>query len=131
MNKEKQFSGMSNAEKTAQVCSWLDEKQGGEIVSLNVADLCSITETICVVSARSIKHAQALADFILERCREEGVEFLGMEGYKTGDWILVDLNDVIVHVFLSDLRGFYNIEGMWSEAERIDYRGENPENSDE
>lgn len=114
---------MPNSEKAALVCAWLDEKQGSEIVTLNVSGLCSITETVCVVSARSIKHAQALSDFVLEQCRDNSVEFLGMEGYKTGDWILLDMNDVIVHVFLAELRGFYNIEGMWAEAKRTDYSG--------
>lgn len=120
MNKEKKYNDMSLQDKVELVCGWLDEKQGGEIVALDVAGLCSITEAIVVVSARSIKQAQALADHVLECCKAESVEFLGMEGFKSGDWILVDLNDVIIHVFQEDVRGFYNIEGMWSEAESID-----------
>jgi ribosome-associated protein len=43
-----------------------------------------------------------------------------MEGYQTGEWILMDLNDVLIHIFQSELREFYNIEGMWSEARRIE-----------
>lgn len=124
MKREKKYKDISGSEKAALVCGWLDEKQGEDIVTLDVAGLCSITENICVVSARSLKHGQALADFVLERCREEGIEFLGMEGYKPGDWILVDLNDVIIHVFQAELREFYNIEGMWSEAERTNFCGE-------
>ncbi|WP_147821601.1 ribosome silencing factor [Salidesulfovibrio onnuriiensis] len=126
MKKEKKYKDISSSEKAALVCEWLDEKQGEDIVTMDVAGLCSITETICVVSARSLKHGQALADFVLEKCREEGIEFLGMEGYKPGDWILVDLNDMIIHVFQSELRDFYNIEGMWSEAERRNFCGEKP-----
>ncbi len=126
MSKEKKFKEISSSDKAALVCEWLDEKQGEEIVLMDVSGLCSIAEFICVVSARSIKHGQALADFVLERCREDNIEFFGMEGYRPGDWVLVDLNDVIVHVFQSELREFYNIEGMWSEAERKNYCGENP-----
>ena len=124
MKIEKKYKEISSGEKAALVCEWLDEKQGENIVAMDVTGLCSITETVCVVSARSIKHGQALADFVLERCREENIEFFGMEGYRPGDWILVDLNDMIIHVFQSELRDFYNIEGMWSEAERLGLCGE-------
>lgn len=126
MKKEKKYNEISSADKAALVCEWLDEKQGDNIVTLDVGGLCSITEYICVVSARSLKQGQALADHLLDKCKEEHIEFLGMEGYKPGDWVLVDLNDVIVHVFQSELRDFYNIEGMWSEAQRNDFCGEGP-----
>jgi ribosome-associated protein len=67
-----------------------------------------------------MKHAQALADAVLARSAESSIEFLSMEGYQTGEWILMDLNDVLIHIFQSELREFYNIEGMWSEAPRIE-----------
>jgi ribosome-associated protein len=74
-----------------------------------------------VVSARGVKHAKALADFVLEMAAKEKIEFLTMEGHKTGEWVLLDLNDVLVHVFLQELRDFYNIEGMWTEAPKFEF----------
>lgn len=124
MKKKKQFNEIPGPEKTAKVAQWLTDKQASKIVLLNVAGLCSITDHIVVCSARSVKHAQSLADHLLEKCNEENIEFLGMEGRPTGEWVLVDMNDVIVHVFQDDVRDHYNIEGMWSEAERTDYQGE-------
>ncbi|GAB6178240.1 ribosome silencing factor [Desulfobaculum senezii] len=111
---------LGTVETMKRVAVWLDEKKGRDVVALDVAGLCSITEGLVVVTAGSVKHAQALADHVLDRSGEEGVEYLGMEGYKTGGWILVDLNDVLVHIFQDDTRGFYNLEGLWAEAEKVE-----------
>ena len=73
-----------------------------------------------VVSAKGVRHAQSLADNTLEKLAAENIEYLGMEGYQTGDWILLDLNDIIIHIFQEDNRGFYNVEGLWSEGKRVE-----------
>jgi len=121
MNKPKKFSEMPSNEKALLVAKWLDEKQGENIVIMDVAGMSSVTNMTIVVSARGVKHAKALAENILDRCADDKIEFLTMEGHKTGEWVLVDLNDVLIHVFLTELRDFYNIEGMWSEAKRIEF----------
>ncbi|MGE4193140.1 MAG: ribosome silencing factor [Pseudodesulfovibrio sp.] len=120
LNKEKKFKEMESPEKARLVAGWLDDKQAERICAMNVAGMTSVTDVVIVVSARGVKHAQALASHVLEMASEENVEFLSMEGHKTGEWVLLDLNDVIVHVFLDELREFYNIEGMWTEAPRIE-----------
>lgn len=113
---------MAGEEKALLVADWLYEKQGEDIVIMNVTGLSSVTDMTIVVSARGAKHAKALAEHLLDKAAEKKVEFLSMEGHKTGEWVLVDLNDVLIHVFQSDLRDFYNIEGMWSEAPRIEFK---------
>lgn len=119
MNKEKKYAVMPSSEKAVMVAKWLDEKQGEDIVIMDVKEISSVTDMTIVVSSRGVKHGKALAEFLLDRSAKENIEFLGMEGQQTGEWILVDLNDVLVHVFLKELREFYNIEGMWAEAPRI------------
>lgn len=121
MKKENKFSVMSGREKSLLVAEWLDEKQGMDIVIMDVARMSSVTDVTVIVSARGMKHAQALADAVLARAAESSIEFLSMEGYQSGEWILMDLNDVLIHIFQGELREFYNIEGMWSEAPRIPY----------
>lgn len=121
MNKEKKYLVMESGDKAKLVAEWLDEKQGEDIVMLDVSGFSSVTDQVLVVSARGMKHAQALADHLLDQAREKAVEYLGMEGYRSAEWLLVDLNDVVVHIFQKELRGFYNIEGMWAEARRTDY----------
>jgi ribosome-associated protein len=121
MKKENKFSVMSGREKSLLLAGWLDEKQGADIVIMDVARMSSVTDVTVIVSARGMKHAQALADAVLARAAESAIEFLSMEGYQSGEWILMDLNDVLIHIFQGELREFYNIEGMWSEAPRIPY----------
>jgi ribosome-associated protein len=121
LNKEKKFKEIPSEEKALLVAEWLYEKQGENIVIMDVTGLSSVTDMTVIVSARGVKHAKALADFIIDKVAEDNVEFLSIEGHKTGEWVLVDLNDVLVHVFLEELREFYNIEGMWSEARRVKF----------
>lgn len=119
LNKEKKFQEMASEDKARIVAEWLDEKQGENVIIIDVSKISSVTDMTLVVSARGVKHAKALAEYILDKAAEDNIEFLSMEGQKTGEWILVDLNDVLVHIFLEELRGFYNIEGMWNEAPKI------------
>ncbi|MCK9240647.1 ribosome silencing factor [Desulfocurvus sp.] len=103
-----------------EVATWLHDKQARNIVALDVAGLCDIAEGVVLATAGSVRHAQALADHVLDMCgREKGV-YLGMEGYQAGSWILLDLNDVLVHVFQDGSRSFYNLEGLWAEAREVE-----------
>lgn len=101
------------------IASWLAEKQARDILVLDVQGRNAITESLVIVSATSLRHAQALADWIMEKFSAEGLELLGIEGYHPGNWVLVDANDVLVHIFLQEYRVFYNLEGLWSEAPRL------------
>lgn len=76
------------------------------------------TETMLVVTASSRRHARGLADALAKLCRERGFEFLGLEGYAQGDWILVDSNDLITHIFLEETRDLYKLETLWNESSR-------------
>ncbi|BBD07854.1 ribosome silencing factor [Desulfovibrio ferrophilus] len=120
-NKQKlQNLGPNTEDKMRIVARWLHEKQGKDIKALNVEGICSITEGVVLATANNLRHGQALADFVLDMCDENKIPFSGMEGYKTGTWLLVDLNDVLVHIFQGESRGFYNLEGLWSEAPELE-----------
>lgn len=106
-------------DKVRLVALWLMEKKAKDLTALDVSKVCSVTEAMIVATAANMRQAQALADHVLAKCKEEKFPFLGMDGYKTGQWILVDLNDVLVHIFMEDARGFYNIEGLWAEGGEI------------
>lgn len=118
--KEKKFKQIDTKDKVQLVAEWLDEKQASDVSAVDVQGICPIAEVVMVVGAKGVRHAQALADFVLEQLSNDNIEYLGMEGYKTGDWILLDLNDIIVHIFQEENRGFYNVEGLWSEGTRMD-----------
>lgn len=95
------------------------EKKALEPVLLDVRGATSYTDFILVVSGRSDRQVQSIADGIVERMAKERVRPLGVEGDSEGQWILVDLGDVVVHVFYHQLREFYDLEGLWSDAPRI------------
>ncbi len=107
-------------EKIETIAKWLAEKKAKHIVALDIREFGSITDVLMIASGVNIRHNQALADWILEKISEKRWEYLGMEGYKVGNWILIDLNEIIVHIFLEETREFYNIEGLWRKAKEID-----------
>lgn len=109
----------SAREKAILVASWLLEKKATDVVALDVAAINPVCEVMVVASAANVRQAKALADHVLQCCSEQGLTYRGMEGYRVGQWVLLDLNDVMVHVFLDEVRPFYNLEGLWSEGVRI------------
>jgi ribosome-associated protein len=111
---------LDHLERVRMLRRWLEEKQGQDILVLDVSQLCAVTEALVLVTASNARHAQALADHLLARLAENKIELLGLEGYRTGAWILVDINDVLVHIFQGPNRQFYNLEDLWAEAEPIE-----------
>jgi ribosome-associated protein len=114
--KEKKFVSTEPQKKAVTIAEWLVEKKARDILALDVSKLSPWAETQVIATARGFRHAQALADAMLERLGEARFEYMGMEGYKTGHWILLDCNDVVVHIFQEDPRGYFNLEGLWAGA---------------
>jgi ribosome-associated protein len=102
------------------VTTALDDLKGQAIAVLDVRHLTSVTDTMVVASGRSDRHVRALADTVVETCARAGVHALGVEGQKSGEWVLVDLGDVVVHVMLPRVREFYNLEKLWDIGERAE-----------
>lgn len=86
---------------------------------INVRKLTSVSDYIVVCSADSEKQVQAIAYNIDDGLRKQGERPLGSEGLTSGRWALVDYGDVVVHVFLENVRKFYDIEGLWSDAPAV------------
>lgn len=107
-------------DKIQQIVTWLDDKKGEDIVALDVRGISPLTEAMIFVTARSARHAQSLADDIMQKCAELKWGFLGVEGLQQGQWVLVDGNDFIVHVFQGETRREYNVEGLFSKAPKFD-----------
>lgn len=119
MSQKKAQTNVSVQDKAVLVAGWLLDKKAKDVLALDVAAINPICEVMVVASAANVRQAKALADYVLEQCSEVGFSYLGMEGYRVGQWVLLDLNDVMVHIFLEEIRPFYNIEGLWSEGTRI------------
>jgi ribosome-associated protein len=96
------------------VLACLDDMKAEDITTIDLTGKTSIGDYMVVASGRSQRHVGAVADNVVEKIEEAGVQRVRVEGMKQGDWVLIDAGDVIVHVFRPEIRGFYNLEKMWS-----------------
>lgn len=96
----------------------LDDMKAERIVNLDVRHLTSVADHMIIANGRSDRHVRAIADALLERSKEAGIKPLGVEGQESGEWVLVDFADAIVHVMLPRVREFYNIESLWDLSAR-------------
>jgi ribosome-associated protein len=103
---------------TAIAVAALDKKAVGVEV-LDVAGRVDYADFLVVMTGRSDRHAQALAQAIEEALRQKGVRPVAVEGLPHGTWVLLDFGDVVVHVFQHDARQLYDIEGLWLDARRL------------
>jgi ribosome-associated protein len=95
------------------VAAALDDLKATDISVLDVRHLTTVTDTMIVASGRSDRHVRAIADEVVVQCKKEGYRPIGVEGQKVGEWVLVDLGDVVVHVMQPRAREFYNLEKLW------------------
>ncbi|MAM57439.1 MAG: ribosome silencing factor [Salinicola sp.] len=93
----------------------LEELKARDVVELDVAELTSVTDVMVVASGTSSRHVSALADNVIEKAKEAGLRPLGVEGQQSGEWVLVDLGDVIAHVMMPETRQLYDLERLWAD----------------
>lgn len=97
----------------ALVLASLDDDQAIELVTIPLAGKSSIADHMVIASGRSTRHVAAMANKLAERIKREGKRSVRIEGLPTADWVLVDADDVIIHLFRPEVRSFYNLERMW------------------
>lgn len=96
------------------VQSALEDMKARDVVMLDVTGKSSVTDYMIVASGTSKRHVMSVAQEVLDKVKDAGVRPVGVEGEAVGDWVLVDLGDVVVHVMMPDARSFYDIERLWS-----------------
>lgn len=95
------------------VTAALDDMKAVNVKVMDVRGLTDIADVMVVASGNSDRHVRSIADRVIEKAKESGVRPLGVEGAREGEWVLVDLHDVVVHVMLPRVREFYSLERMW------------------
>ncbi len=95
----------------------LADLKAKDIVILPVAHLTSLTDHMIIVSGTSNRHVRSIAENIVTTCKHNDFAIHGIEGLDTGEWVLIDLIDVVVHVMLPDSREFYDLERLWSKID--------------
>ncbi len=99
------------------------DKKGEDFVAIDVSGRTIIADTFALVTGRSNIQTRAIADAVTEAVEAAGHKVARTEGYADGTWILIDLGEVIVHVFTPEQRAFYNLERLWSEVEKRQAQG--------
>jgi len=96
------------------------DKKAVDLVALDVSELTSYADTFVIATGTSDRHTRSIVDAIREAVALQGEKPLGVEGYDEGRWVLMDLGDVIVHVFQAEVRAAYDLERLWSDASSLE-----------
>ena len=92
----------------------LEEVKGKDIVTLNVTNLTDVMDTMIVASGNTSRQVKALANSVIEDAKKSGFQPIGVEGIDSGEWVLVDLGDIVIHIMQPTIREFYELEKLWS-----------------
>ena len=111
---------MDSKELLETVVEAADSKRGEEIVALDVANVSLLADYFVIMQANSERQVKAIADEIEEKVAAAGVQVRDIEGKNAANWVLLDFGDVVVHVFRTETRQFYNLEKLWAEAPLVD-----------
>lgn len=104
----------------AQAC---DEKRANDIVVLDMAEVSLIADYFLICEGSNERQVQAIARELKNQAEEHGIEVKRMEGFEQARWVLVDLNDIVCHIFHKDERHYYNLERLWGDADTVTVEG--------
>lgn len=107
-------------ERVAAIAACLDEHKAQDIVCLDISQESGggFADRLFIATASSPRHARSLVDALAEICHAKGYDYLRVEGYNLGEWVLADLNDIVVSIFLEETRATYKLEDLWRKAPR-------------
>lgn len=97
-----------------EILNALDDLKGQNIVEMDVKGLSDVMDTMIIVTGTSNRHVKSLASHVVEELKKYDIRPLGVEGMESGDWVLADFGDTVVHVLLPATRDFYELEKLWS-----------------
>ena len=103
------------------ICRAADEKKARDIVEMDMIGLMSTNDYFVICSANTATQVRAIADNIEEKMEEVGISFLHKEGYREGEWVLLDYGDTVAHIFQQEAREYYALERLWGDAKLTPY----------
>ena len=109
---------MNNTLKT--VIDALEDKKAENISLIDISEVSTIADHFVITNGANTSQIKALADHVEEKLAQNGIHPRSVEGYNTANWILMDYNDILVHIFDRESRGFYDLERIWRDGKVID-----------
>ena len=91
----------------------LDDAKAEQILAIDLRGKTSLADSMVIASGRSDRHVAAIAERVIQACKDAGIGPVRVEGLPSAEWVLIDCGDVLVHVFKPEVRGFYNLEKIW------------------
>lgn len=110
---------MKNPEIVQKFINWAEEKKAENIETIDVSEKVYYTDTMIVCSATGSLHLKAIAEHIEDMARAEKIYPISKEGYDALEWVLLDFSDIIIHIFLPQVRENYKLEDLWTQAAEI------------
>ncbi|MCP9494597.1 MAG: ribosome silencing factor [Pyrinomonadaceae bacterium MAG19_C2-C3] len=96
-----------------------EEKKAQDIIALNLQPVASFTDFFIIASGANQRQVQAIADDVILRLKKMGTRVVRVEGYQTGEWVLLDYGDFVMHIFEAKARQFFDLERLWRDAPRV------------
>jgi ribosome-associated protein len=116
-------TGLDRLEKARRLVEAALDKKAEDVIALDVRELVSFADTFVIATGSSDRHVRSIVEGLEEALRAVGEKPLGVEGTEEGRWVLIDFDDVIVHVFVRDVRQHYDLERLWSDAPKLTFVG--------
>ena len=113
MTKQTADAPLTSTQLTDLVTASLEDLKAIDIQQVDVTGQSPLTDRFVIASGNSTRHVKSMAEKLVQKAKASGCQPLGVEGEREGEWVLVDLNDVIVHLMLPQTRAFYNLEKLW------------------
>ena len=110
----------NSAEMTKLALAAIEDKKGEDICVIDISEVSVLADYFLIASGNNKNQVQALIDNVQEKLGRAGFDVRNVEGYQTGNWILMDYGDLIVHVFDKQNRLFYDLERIWRDGKRLD-----------
>ena len=99
------------------------ERKAQSIKAIDVRELTSYTDALIIIEGASRRQVSSIAEHVIKSLKNQNIKAIGLEGVKEGEWALLDYGDVIIHIFESEAKSFYDLEGFWADAKAINLSG--------
>jgi ribosome-associated protein len=121
---KEQYATLSGSELATTCAQIAADAKAEELIVLDVTGISSFADYFVIMNGRSTRHVQGIAETIENHLRSKRIKATHAEGLQEGLWVLLDFDDVVVHIFYHEQRSFYNLEGLWHDAKKLEIKAE-------